>query len=73
VYRGQRGNPTIFSRRFYNQLLKIKGDMGGRGIIQTYPNDVCYVEVNDPSFLIDIDNQEDLEKLKTSAFAKSLI
>ena len=67
VYRGQRGNPAIFSCRFYHQLFKISGDVGGREIISAHPQDVCEVEVNDPHVFTDIDKPADLEKLKASA------
>lgn len=68
VYQGRRGNPTIFSRRFYHHLFEIRGDVGGRRIIETYPYDVCVVEVDDPYVFTDIDELEDLEKLKPAGF-----
>ena len=72
VYQGRRGNPAIFSQRFYHHLFQISGDVGGRPIIQTYPHDVCEVEVDDPDVFMDIDKLEDVEKLKTSGFFNSL-
>ena len=32
---GKRGNPTIFSRDFYDTIMNIKGDVGARTLIET--------------------------------------
>ena len=60
----QRGNPTIFSRRFYDQILATKGDGGARKIIDNYPDQVLQVESDDPAFFFDIDTPDDLKKIK---------
>lgn len=57
------GNPVCFSRRFYAQILRIQGDTGAREIIRRHPEDVLLVEIDGPSFFLDIDRAEDLEKL----------
>jgi len=59
----KRGNPVCFNRRFYEQLLCIQGDMGAREIIRRYPEDVLWVEIDRPSFFLDLDRAEDLERL----------
>lgn len=64
VCRNKRGNPTIFSSRFYNQILNIRGDMGAREIIRDNPDCVNLVETDDPALFFDIDTPADLEKLK---------
>ena len=64
VHDGKRGNPTIFSQEFYSQLLKIKGDRGGRTIIEGYPDRVLEVEIDDRECFFDIDTQKDFEKIK---------
>jgi molybdenum cofactor cytidylyltransferase len=60
---GQRGNPTIFSRRFYDQIFAITGDTGARKIIDHYPDQVLQVELDDPVFFSDIDTPDDLDVL----------
>jgi molybdenum cofactor cytidylyltransferase len=70
VCQGRKGNPTIFSRHFYNQLLDIEGDVGARGIIRNHPNHVLNLETDDPSFFFDIDTPADLERLNTMPFYK---
>ena len=65
VQGGKRGNPVCFSRRFYGQILALQGDKGAREIIAGHPEDVLLVEIENPSFFLDIDCAEDLEKLLT--------
>lgn len=59
----KRGNPVCFSRRFYEQILNIQGDTGARELIRRNPEDVLLVEIGRPSFFLDIDRAEDLERL----------
>jgi molybdenum cofactor cytidylyltransferase len=64
VCKGKRGNPTIFNRVLYDQLLAIEGDVGARNIIRANPERVLYLEVNDPLCFFDIDSQKDLTNLQ---------
>jgi molybdenum cofactor cytidylyltransferase len=65
VNRGQRGNPTIFSRKFYKHFLKITGDMGARQLIETHPDNILEVEVTNPLYLLDIDTKKDFTNLQS--------
>lgn len=60
VHRGRRGNPALFSSRFYDRLLHLRGDQGAREIIEENPEQVLRVEIGDPRCLLDIDREEDL-------------
>ncbi len=71
VYQGIRGNPTIFSRKFYSHLLNIKGDIGAREIIKTNSDRVLEVEVKNPLCFMDIDTEKDFEKLESQLKGKS--
>ena len=48
THRGTRGNPTLFARRFYPEILKLAGDKGARDIIAAHPDQVLAVEIPDP-------------------------
>jgi molybdenum cofactor cytidylyltransferase len=63
VCKDKRGNPTIFNRVLYDQLLAIEGDIGARNIIRANPERVLYLEMNDPLRFFDIDSQKDLTNL----------
>jgi molybdenum cofactor cytidylyltransferase len=60
VYQGRRGHPIIFSKEHRGELLKLKGDIGGRDIISQHPDDVLEVVVNCEGVLIDIDTPDSL-------------
>ena len=63
VYDGKRGNPVIFSNKFYDLLEEIKGDIGARNLIKNHPDLVGEVEINNPLCFMDIDTQGDYDKL----------
>jgi len=65
VYKGKRGLPVCFTRRFYNNILGITGDMGAREIIGKNPEDVQTVELEDPTAFMDIDDERDFDGLKS--------
>jgi molybdenum cofactor cytidylyltransferase len=71
VYKGKRGNPTIFNRALYDQLMAIDGDIGARDVIRANPERVVHIEIDDPLCFFDIDSQRDLENLQ-SHFGGSL-
>ena len=65
VCKGKRGNPTIFNRILYNQLMTIEGDIGARDIIRANSDRVLYIELDDPLCFFDIDSQKDFENLQS--------
>jgi molybdenum cofactor cytidylyltransferase len=58
VYQGRRGNPVIFAIKYKDELWNLKGDIGGREIINHHPDDVLEVAVNCEGVLLDIDTAE---------------
>lgn len=60
AYRGVRGNPVLFDRSTFLELASIKGNKGGRSLIEAHPDWVEIVEVVDPGIRIDIDTPQDL-------------
>jgi molybdenum cofactor cytidylyltransferase len=65
VCKGKRGNPTIFNRVLYDQLMAIEGDIGARDIIRTHPERVLNIELDDPLCFFDVDSQKDFENLQS--------
>lgn len=55
VYQGRRGHPVVFAIRYQGKLLKLKGDVGGREIVDQRSDDVLEVAVNCEGIHIDID------------------
>jgi len=61
THRGKRGNPVIFAIKYKAELLKLKGDIGGREIIKNHPDDVLEVAVDSESVISDIDTRDDYQ------------
>jgi molybdenum cofactor cytidylyltransferase len=57
---GKRGNPVVWARRFFPDLMTIEGDVGARHLIGSYPEAVVEVPVEDPAALTDVDTPEAL-------------
>lgn len=65
AYEGKRGHPVILDRKKYEtDLFELQGDVGGKEIVRTYPEDVLEVEVASRGVLIDIDAPEDYHGLQ---------
>ncbi|MGF1548127.1 MAG: NTP transferase domain-containing protein [Thiotrichales bacterium] len=60
TYRGQRGHPVGFDRRFFHSLTALEGDVGARHLLQRHARDLTLVEIDDPGILRDIDVPADL-------------
>jgi molybdenum cofactor cytidylyltransferase len=58
----RRGNPVLFDRVTFPDLLKLKGDVGGRAIFSKYT--VAYLPWHDDSLLLDVDTPEMYQRLK---------
>jgi molybdenum cofactor cytidylyltransferase len=61
---GKRGNPVLWSRRFFPDLMAIEGDVGARHLIGRYSEAVAEVPVAGRAALTDIDTPEMLAALK---------
>jgi molybdenum cofactor cytidylyltransferase len=65
VYNGKRGNPVIFPSLFRDDLLAIEGDIGGRAVMEKMEERVKLVPLENSIAHIDIDTQEDYERIKS--------
>ncbi len=61
---GKRGNPVVWSRRFFPDLMTVEGDVGARHLIGRYGEAVVEVPVSGAAALTDIDTPQALEALK---------
>jgi molybdenum cofactor cytidylyltransferase len=64
VYAGQRGNPVLFARAVFPELLAISGDQGARGVLAADPSRIRPVPFDDDRPLADIDTPEDYARLQ---------
>jgi molybdenum cofactor cytidylyltransferase len=61
-FREKMGHPIIFHKRYKKELLSLKGDVGGRSIIEKYPEDVGLVPVKSIGIVKDVDTWQDYKK-----------
>lgn len=59
---GRQGNPCVFPRALFPELLALSGDRGGKQIIRRRPELVTEVEV-DGAELLDVDTLSDLQNI----------
>jgi molybdenum cofactor cytidylyltransferase len=58
---GQRGNPLLFDRSAFPALAEVKGDRGGRAVINQF--EVDWLPWEDRRILLDVDQAGDYERL----------
>jgi len=61
VAEGRRGNPVLWSRRFFNELMTLDGDIGARHLIGKHAEAVAEVPVEGNGAFLDIDTPQALE------------
>ena len=61
---GRRGNPVVWSRRFFDELSRLEGDVGARHMIAQYEVAVVEVPVDDDAAFRDIDTPDALRDLR---------
>jgi molybdenum cofactor cytidylyltransferase len=63
TFRGKQGNPMLWDRRFFPEILEIAGDSGARFLIGKHMESVAEVEMADDAVLRDFDTTESLATL----------
>jgi molybdenum cofactor cytidylyltransferase len=61
---GKRGNPVVWSRRFFADLMAVEGDVGARYLIGRYLEAVVEVPLSGNAAFTDVDTPEALEAVK---------
>ncbi|MGH6671853.1 MAG: NTP transferase domain-containing protein [Xanthobacteraceae bacterium] len=61
---GKRGNPVVWSRRFFPDLMAVEGDVGARHLIGSYAEAVTEVPLSGKAAVTDVDTPEALEAVK---------
>ena len=57
---GKRGNPVLWARRFFPEIMALEGDIGAKHLMAVHGDLVCEVEAADDGPLTDIDTPEAL-------------
>ena len=69
---GRRGNPVLWSRRFFDELMTLDGDIGARHLIARHGEAVAEVPVEGNGAFLDIDTPQALEAAPEPASAESV-
>lgn len=62
-HNGRRGNPCIFPKRYFQELLMLTGDTGGVEVIKAHEDKLLYYNVEDEQELVDVDTEHSLTEL----------
>jgi molybdenum cofactor cytidylyltransferase len=60
THQGKRGNPVLWARRFFQEIMGLEGDVGAKHIIATNDDLVYEIEFATDAPLVDIDTPDDL-------------
>ena len=58
---GKRGNPVLWARRFFSEMVTLSGDSGAKHLIGEHADLVCEVEMAGEAAITDIDTPEALQ------------
>ena len=64
VRRGRRGNPILWARQFFPEMMALSGDQGARKLIEEHADLVAEVEMENDAIFIDIDTPDALAQLR---------
>ncbi len=63
TWRGKRGNPVLWDRRYFAEIAAVRGDVGARHLIGEHQDAVCEVAMEHDGVLLDVDSPQALDAL----------
>ncbi len=63
TFRGKQGNPMLWDRRFFPEMLELTGDSGARSLLSRHLEQVAEVEMGEDAVLRDFDTADALASL----------
>jgi molybdenum cofactor cytidylyltransferase len=63
---GQRGNPVLWGRDHFGELMQLRGDVGARALLERCGDRVVRVESPDDAVLVDVDSPQDWARLRAA-------
>jgi molybdenum cofactor cytidylyltransferase len=63
VHQGRSGNPVLWDRRYFAEILALSGDKGARGLLARHAEQVAEVALEDDAVLRDFDTVDSLAQL----------
>jgi molybdenum cofactor cytidylyltransferase len=62
-FAGKRGNPVLWDRRFFAEMMALAGDVGAKHLIGEHADQVTEVEARDAGIMMDVDTPEAYREL----------
>ncbi len=62
VYGERAGHPVIFDPLYRDELIRLRGDAGGKSVVAAHPSHLHEIPVNDPGVVQDFDTPEDFQR-----------
>lgn len=69
-FQGKQGHPVIFHRRYLKELWGLRGDVGGRSVIEEHLGEVWLVRVKSAGVTKDVDTWEDYERVRDEQWTR---
>jgi len=66
VFEGRRGNPVLFDKTLFGELGDLRGDTGGRVLLEKYRDAIVSIPAS-RAVVLDVDTPDDYEKQKEEA------
>ena len=63
TYKGQQGNPVLFSKSMKEKIMKISGDVGAKKILKLNKDKILNLEINNQGITKGFDTQDDFNSL----------
>ena len=64
VHHGRRGNPVLWGRRYFTEMMELTGDGGAKPLMARHYANLIEVEIANDSIFHDVDAPEDLARLR---------
>ena len=65
-YNGCSGTPVVFSKYYFEELMTLEGDVGGRQVMNRHKAEIYYLEIFNERELRDVDRREELNEQEDS-------
>jgi len=64
IYQNKQGNPVVFPKTYFTEILKYQGDNGCKNILNKYKNNSLGIRLESEEVLVDCDTEDDYLNLK---------
>jgi molybdenum cofactor cytidylyltransferase len=66
VHGGERGNPVLWGRQYFQEMLSLEGDRGAKSLMDKHEEHITEIAMRSDAVLADFDTPEALARLKPS-------